>query len=251
MTPLELVRERAEAAGHEEAICASCGLFTEGEGSMGTCRRRRETQLRYGICLSWTTSTIAPAPVAAVVEPDGTKRLFPGAVEPSEGDRPPGEAHGLKCAEPGCDGLLELRWSYKLSAWFYGCARYPDCNGTLPANEDGSPRGKPRTKELQGWRNRAHQAFDELWKSGACSRGDAYSWLRAAIGLGHKEAHMMQMTAEQCQAVIRFVDEKGPGTEFWGTWKQERAERKREKQRARRRKGGRAGRRGAPADRQG
>ena len=231
MTPLELVRERAEGAGFDEAICASCGLFDEGEGKMGTCRRRRETQLRYGVCLSWTTSGIAPAPVKAVVQADGTKRLFPGAVEPPQDDAPVGEAHGLKCAEPGCEALLVLRRSYRLDCWFYGCELYPTCNGTLPANSDGSPRGGPRTKELQGWRNRAHEAFDCLWKNEHCSRGDAYSWLRAATELSHDDAHMMKMSIEQCSAVIRFVDQKGPGTKFWETWKTERAERKREKRR--------------------
>lgn len=150
------------------------------------------------------------------------RKLFPNMETPRGGARKAsGEQQGLRCAEPGCGAQLALRWSNKTNCWFYGCERWPDCQGVLPANKDGSPRGRPRTREVQGWRNKAHQAFDPLWKGDGAplSRGAAYAWLRAAGGFGAREAHMFQMGIEQCQAVIRLVQEKGPGTEFWTEWR--------------------------------
>ena len=236
MTGLDHVRMKAAEVGFDEAVCGNCGLYEPDEGDMGTCRRRREIQFRLGICLQWTTSNIAAARPKIVVEPDGTKRLFPGAVMPPDDDDATGQVIGLKCAEPSCQGTLVLRRSHRLSTWFYSCERYPDCEGTMPANEDGSPRGRPRTKELQRHRNDAHKAFDCLWKDGHCDRGAAYSWLRAATGLSHDQAHMMQMDVEQCQAVMRLVVESGPGTEFWEQWKIQRAERQKQKKAKRRRR---------------
>lgn len=233
MSQLDQVRLKAQASGFEEAICGNCGKFRDGDGAMGLCRERNEAQYRFGICLSWSVSSIVAMRPKAVVDPDGSKRLFPGAVSPSS-EGLLGIVEGLECAEPGCTGTLELRYSAKISRRFYGCSRHPHCSGILPANEDGSPVGGPRTRELQGSRRRAHDAFDCLWKEKHCSRGDAYSWLRSAMGLSHDEAHMFQMSAEQCALVIQYVETKGPGTEFWQQWQTERAERKREKKRHRR-----------------
>lgn len=145
--------------------------------------------------------------------------LFTDAEEPKGPPRPIGRVDGLRCAEPGCDGVLELRWSTQLGRWFYGCSRFPDCNGILPANENGSPRGRPRTRELQGWRNRAHEAFDPIWQEEHCSRGGAYAWLREVMELTSDEAHMFEMGVEQCQRVVELVRTQGPGTDFWRKWR--------------------------------
>lgn len=235
MSPLDQVRAKAQAQGFEEAICANCGKFREGETDMGTCRQRDEPQFRFGICLDWSISTIVAIKPKTVVDADGSRRLFPGAAPPSTDL--PGRVEGLECAEGDCNGTLELRYSGRLGRPFYGCTRFPDCKGILPANEDGSPRGGPRTRELQGWRNRAHQAFDCLWKEKHCPRRDAYSWLASAMGISGEKAHMFQMSAEQCKQVIELVQTKGPGTEFWKQWETEHAARRREKRRRRRRRG--------------
>jgi ssDNA-binding Zn-finger/Zn-ribbon topoisomerase 1 len=158
--------------------------------------------------------------------------LFAGAEEPQEPPKPKGQVEGLRCAEPGCNGLLVLRWSIQLNRWFYGCVEWPKCHGILPANMDGSPRGKPRTRELQGWRNQAHEAFDCLWKEGHVSRGGAYSWLQEVMEMSSDEAHMFEMNVEQCQKVVEKVETHGPGTAFWKEW------RGRSKKRRRRRRHG-------------
>jgi len=157
--------------------------------------------------------------------------LFPGAEEPQERPVAKGEVKGWKCAEPGCEGILELRWSHKLGRWFYGCTRWPDCNGILPANEDGSPRGRPRTRELQGWRNRAHNAFDPIWQEGYCKRPTAYAWLQEVMEMSSDEAHMFEMNIEQCQRVIERVETHGPGTDFWRRWRKAQSKKKRKRRR--------------------
>jgi len=144
--------------------------------------------------------------------------LFQKAVDPRRPAEAPGEVKGLRCAEPGCDGTLELRWSPRFGTWFYGCSHWPSCDGTLPAEVDGAPRGEPRTKELQGWRVKAHTAFDEIWKRRGFRRHTAYAWLRRVMVLPPDKAHISRFDIEQCQRVIELVKEKGPGTEFWVSW---------------------------------
>jgi hypothetical protein len=65
-----------------------------------------------------------------------------------------------------------------------------------------------------GWRRKAHEVFDRIWKDGHLKRGQAYAWLHKQ--LGWKEApHMEYMTIEQCQQVIRIVAERGPDSSNW------------------------------------
>ena len=71
-------------------------------------------------------------------------------------------------------------------------------------------------------RREAHEVFDRIWKDGHCSRGAAYAWLREVTGLPRRECHMRQMDEARCREVIRLVEEKGPGTEFWARWRRAR-----------------------------
>lgn len=144
--------------------------------------------------------------------------LFPKMDQPA--GVPSGAVFGLACAEPGCPGQLRILWSKKFTCWFYGCSVYPRCRGTLPADKTGAPKGKPRTKALQGARAAAHGVFDTIWKDGHCSRGTAYAWLRRVMGLTPDKAHMQKMDEEQCTQVCQLVTEKGPGTTFWLSWYQ-------------------------------
>jgi hypothetical protein len=130
-------------------------------------------------------------------------------------NRPLKEVHGLRCVEPNCQGgELELKWSGKLNRWFYGCGTWPACLGTMPANPDGSPKGEPRTRELQGWRRKAHEVFDKIWKEGHLARGQAYAWLHRQLGW-EEAPHMQNMNIEQCQQVIAIVQERGPDSPSW------------------------------------
>lgn len=237
-TPLERVRERAAQAGLAEAICANCILFRpNGDAMMGACHRTGEIQTRYGVCLSWRLSGEVPKPPpgpSPTVLEDGSISLFAKAERPVEAEEPVGRVDDLACAEPGCGGRLVLRMGFRINRRFYGCERYPACNGTLPANADGSPRGQPRTKEVQGARNQAHAAFDRLWREKHCSRGGAYAWLQEVTGLSKGEAHISMFDVERCREVAVHVETKGPGTAYWDAWRVRYDETKRSKKKRRR-----------------
>jgi hypothetical protein len=224
-TPLSLLRARAAEAGLADPICSGCGLFEpDGEEMMGACRRTGEIQTKYGICLSWTLSHEVPPPPPPRPRPsptvleDGSISLFAKAERPVSDVEPKGQVHGMICAEPGCDGRLMLRVSYKINRRFYGCEKYPACKGTLPADADGSPRGLPRPKVLQAARNEAHKVFDRLWKEKHVSRGGAYSWMQKVMGLAKDDAHIGLFEIGQCHEIVAHVDASGPGTDFWVAW---------------------------------
>jgi ssDNA-binding Zn-finger/Zn-ribbon topoisomerase 1 len=121
----------------------------------------------------------------------------------------PGARHDLKCGE--CGALMDLRES-KLGT-FYGCTRFPTCKGSHGAHKDGSPLGIPADKPTKQARIRAHKTFDQLWVKGLLSpdrslgyrRRQAYQWLRRAMNLGRREAHIGMFTTKQCQELLNCV----------------------------------------------
>lgn len=142
-----------------------------------------------------------------------------GAVPPKKAPDAPGKVEGLRCVEPGCEaGELRLRWSHRTEMFFYGCSNHPRCDGTLPANPNGSPRGAPRTKEVQSWRDKAHKTFDPIWREGHATRTQAYRWLQFVMRIDAEKAHHMLFGIAECQLVIQLVKLKGPGTPHWETW---------------------------------
>ena len=139
------------------------------------------------------------------------------------------ETVGLRCAEPNCNGELRRRWSPKTASWFYGCKRFTaGCRGVLPANRDGSPRGMPRTRELQGLRNACHKLFDAGWQSGVVLEGEllprrrsrsiAYKWLAEVMSVPREEAHFFMFNEQECERALTILKEKGPGTQSWMDW---------------------------------
>lgn len=116
--------------------------------------------------------------------------------------------YGYVC--PRCGGILRIR----SGKWgeFFGCSNYPRCRHIAEVGIDREPVEKP-PKEVRDARIRAHKYFDRLWKrsnkhhkkhNGPVfgSRHDAYAWLRKVMGLPAEEAHMKQMSAEQCNKVV-------------------------------------------------
>lgn len=115
-----------------------------------------------------------------------------------------GERRDLLCGE--CKAPMELRKSSKYPTPFYGCSRFPECRGTHGARKDGSPLGTPADKDTKKARIRAHAVFDQIWKKHLTrNRGQAYNWMRQAMGLTHSQAHIGMFTAEQCEELIRLV----------------------------------------------
>lgn len=54
-------------------------------------------------------------------------------------------------------------------------------------------------------RIRAHTVFDRIWKRQLTKRHQAYTWMRKALGLSHSQAHISQLSIEQCTQLIRCV----------------------------------------------
>lgn len=64
------------------------------------------------------------------------------------------------------------------------------------------PKGSPANSELRDWRQRAHELFDPLWRSGAMSRHQAYDWLSARMELPVTETHIGMFDVERCKKVV-------------------------------------------------
>ena len=120
------------------------------------------------------------------------------------------EVHDVICF---CGSPMVLRWTKKFKGgqYFYGCNRYPKCDGTHGCHQaTGAPLGIPANKETKSWRIKAHESFDALWKGKEplMSRLEAYAWISHRLGF---EVHMGEATIETCQKVIAEVENELKG----------------------------------------
>lgn len=82
-----------------------------------------------------------------------------------------------------------------------------NCDARVGCHDDGRPLGTMAGAELRRWRERAHAAFDPLWKGGTRqARGAMYRRLAEALGL--ERAHIGEFTVEQCQKAIRWSEQR-------------------------------------------
>lgn len=121
--------------------------------------------------------------------------------------------HNLDCADCGAPMRLKKSKYGK----FYGCTRYPKCDGIHGAHqESGAPLGTPANKATRQARIAAHAAFDAVWKRGFLHRSGAYRWLADALGITTDECHIGQFDAEMCRRVVevcRIWTDQLPDTE--------------------------------------
>ena len=74
----------------------------------------------------------------------------------------------------------------------------------------GIPLGTLATPAIRKARSAAKDAFNPLWQSGRMNRSDAYAWLAGALGIAKvEECHIGWFDVEQCQAVVRAVQQRG------------------------------------------
>lgn len=100
------------------------------------------------------------------------------------------------------DLIDKLFWRCRPCDAWVGChPKHPGRNPTGTA-----PLGRLANAELRRWKQRAHVAFDPLWRSGQMSRKDAYRWLRQALGVSAANCHIGMMDVDACKAVIAVVD---------------------------------------------
>ena len=147
-------------------------------------------------------------------------RVAPGLHKVTFGDRGQvllTKAKGLrniKC--PSCGDRMHLfdaaqfygsRYQHLIGQFLYACVRCDTrvgCHkGTL------HPKGTPADAALRRARVLTHGLFDELWKGGAMSRNEAYSWLADKMGLQPDDCHIGRFTIEQCREAYRLAESEG------------------------------------------
>lgn len=116
--------------------------------------------------------------------------------------------HRLEHPCPECEAPMVLKpGAFGL---FYGCTKWPDCNGTHGAHQDtGEPLGVPATRDVKQARIEAHEVFDTLWRNNpSMSRDAAYRWMREKMGLSAEEAHIGRFDKMQCERLIALVEDE-------------------------------------------
>jgi len=68
------------------------------------------------------------------------------------------------------------------------------------------PLGRLANAQLRYWKNKAHEAFDPLWKYGRFkgSRNTAYAWLAKQMRLPIEETHIGMFDIDDCKKAIRI-----------------------------------------------
>lgn len=72
-----------------------------------------------------------------------------------------------------------------------------------------TPLGTLANRETRFWRNRAHAAFDPLWKKDSPARrfekrGHAYQWLAEQLGIPVQQCHIAMFDRDRCAEVVRI-----------------------------------------------
>lgn len=110
----------------------------------------------------------------------------------------------VKCGECGAPMVLRPYQGKQ----FYGCTRYPECDGTHGAHPNGAPLGIPADKATKAARMEAHAAFDKLWRDGSMTRKGAYAWLCKSMGLSKEQGHIGRFSAEQCHQLQELLEQR-------------------------------------------
>lgn len=120
----------------------------------------------------------------------------------------------VTCPECGSPMVLRetKRFTYKNGTprKFYGCSQWPKCAATHGAHPSGEPLGVPADAKTKRLRIEAHQAFDQLWKSGMMSRDKAYRVMQKVMGMTEDEAHIGRFTKDQCLLLIVRLAQQFP-----------------------------------------
>ena len=83
------------------------------------------------------------------------------------------------------------------------CDAYVGCHRAGNGFGDGTrPLGSLANAELRAARNKAHAAFDPIWRSGELGRRKAYAWLGNQLGLPVKSVHIAEFDVDMCSRVV-------------------------------------------------
>lgn len=68
------------------------------------------------------------------------------------------------------------------------------------------PLGRLANAELRLWKRKAHDAFDQLWRSGHMTRKEAYAWLSKRLGIPKAFTHIGMFSLATCQRVVGLAE---------------------------------------------
>lgn len=127
----------------------------------------------------------------------------------------------VSCPECGSRMVLrrtqKFKWKNGEGRLFYGCSRWPKCDGIHGAHPDGRPLGIPADKETKAARMEAHTAFERLrekrgWIGNNRERSGSYIWLGRKLGIAETEirdkCHIALFDIPTCKRVVEIC-EKG------------------------------------------
>ena len=78
------------------------------------------------------------------------------------------------------------------------CDAYVGCH-----KDTNKPLGRLADKELRGWKQETHRAFDPIWQMGDTPRTKAYEWLAEQLNIPYGECHIGNFDIETCRAAIK------------------------------------------------
>ncbi|EGN4906617.1 hypothetical protein IHZ02_001330 [Salmonella enterica] len=85
-----------------------------------------------------------------------------------------------------------------------------NCNAWVGCHKDTKiPYGTLANKNLRLLRRELHNIFDNIWRSGALSRYEAYSWLAAKLSISRSECHIGLFNENICTQAISILKEHG------------------------------------------
>lgn len=91
------------------------------------------------------------------------------------------------------------------------CINYPECAAYVGTHNSGPyaefPLGRLADAQLREAKKMAHRIFDGLWqKEKLMTRKEAYAWMQRIMRLSPRDAHIGEMTFEQCMTLYEKVN---------------------------------------------
>ena len=107
---------------------------------------------------------------------------------------------------PGKPKLAALYfWHCEPCAAWVGCHPAKKGAGRPVVRDRTIPLGTLANADLHRWRTTSHRVFDELWRSGAMSRSEAYLWMGRTLELRPGDCHIGSFDMVRCKALVEAV----------------------------------------------
>ncbi len=88
--------------------------------------------------------------------------------------------------------------------WYWSCVPCGAYVGTHKQSKAHFPLGRLANYDLRRGKNRAHRAFDPLWKDGSMKRKEAYAWLANGLHIDVRDCHIGMFNVDQCNQMVEL-----------------------------------------------